>query len=121
MYPQIGKVLGGFHHRVMQIMTVWMPQRNRDGTFTYPTLEEAMEEEGIQEMETYIDCSQNTAAQYIATRPFMDLCMAGGRPWKWGLKRWEKQEIIYLEGIWEAAQVEEAEKDRGGERAGEDM
>ena len=35
-----------------------------------------MAEAGLQEVETYVSCHQNTVAQYIATKPIMDLCLA---------------------------------------------
>ena len=31
---------------------------------------------GLQDMETYVSGRQNTVAQYIATRPIMELCLA---------------------------------------------
>ena len=55
-----------------------MSQINRYGTWTYPPLGEATEEAGLQEIETYATYRQNTVAQYIATRPIMDLCMSLG-------------------------------------------
>ena len=38
-----------------------------------------MAELGLQEMETYVSDHQNTVAQYVATRPIMDLCLAEKR------------------------------------------
>ena len=38
-------------------------------------MEDAMVEAGLQQVETYVSCHQNTVAQYIATSPIMDLCM----------------------------------------------
>ena len=35
-----------------------------------------MVEAGLKEVETYISCCQITVAQFIATRPIMDLCLA---------------------------------------------
>ena len=45
----------------------------------YPLLEDAMEEAGFQEVETYISHHQNTVAQYIVTRPIIYLCLAEKR------------------------------------------
>ena len=45
----------------------------------YPPLEEATAKAGIQESEIYITRNQNTVTQFIATRPFMDLCLAAAR------------------------------------------
>ena len=38
-----------------------------------------MAEVGLQEVETYVSRHQNTVAQYIVTRPIMDLCLAAKR------------------------------------------
>ena len=40
---------------------------------------EAMSEAKLQEIETYVAHNQNTVAQYIATRPIIDLCLVEGR------------------------------------------
>ena len=79
-----------------------------------------MGEAGLQEIETYVAYLHNTVSQNIATRPIMDLCLAAG--WRPGARvskrRWE-QESIDMEGIREAARLEEAERDKW-ERAGEE-
>ena len=77
----------------------------------YPPLAEA----GLEGMETYISCLQNTVAEFIATRPIMDLCLAterrlGSRVFNW----WWEQEGLDLEGMWTADQ--EAEHEEGGRR-----
>ena len=38
-----------------------------------------MAEAGMKEVETYVSFRQNTMAQYIATRPIMDLCLVANR------------------------------------------
>ena len=60
-------------------LTGRQPQRGRDGGWVYPPLEEAMAEEGLQEVEIYVSRRQNTAAQFIATRPIMYLFLAAAR------------------------------------------
>ena len=58
-----------------------------------------MAEAGLQKLYTYVSLYQNNVAQYIATRPIVDLCLATKRrpgpivamPW------WEK-EVMDLEG-----------------------
>ena len=56
-----------------------------------------MAEAGLQEVETYISCLQNTVTQYIETRPIMDLCLAGKRrPGARVAKRWWEQEGMDL-------------------------
>ena len=42
--PHIGRVLGGFRHRVARRMTGQQPWKGRDSGWVYPPLEEAMVE-----------------------------------------------------------------------------
>ena len=73
-----------------------------------------MAEVGLQEVETYFSRRQNTVAQFIATRPIIDLCLAAVR--RLGsqvAKRWLEQDGLDLEGMWMAAR--EAERVEGGE------
>ena len=70
------RVLGRFHHRVARGLTVWQPRKGCHGGWFYPPLDDALEEAGLQEMETYASGHQNTAAQYIVTGPIMGLCLA---------------------------------------------
>ena len=89
MSPWIGKALGGFHHQLIRRLMGRMPHPSGDGVLTYPPLGEATEEAGLQEIETYIACRQNTVAQYIATRPIMDLCLVvERRPGVQVLRQW---------------------------------
>ena len=73
MTPRTGRVSGGFHHSVAYRLTGRQPRRGRDGMWIYPLLEDAMEEAGLQEVETYVSLLQNTVAQFIVTRPVMDM------------------------------------------------
>ena len=75
MTPRIGRVLGGFHHRVARRMTGRQPRRGRCGTWVYPLLEDAMAEAGLLEVDTYLYHLQNIVLHFIATRPIMDLCL----------------------------------------------
>ena len=45
-----------------------------DLSWDYTSAEAVREEAGLEPMETYIWRRQNTDAQYIVTRPIMDLC-----------------------------------------------
>ena len=59
-----------------------------------------MAEAGLQEVDTYVSHRQNTVAQYILTRPIMELCLAAERrPGKRVEMRWWKQEGLDLEGM----------------------
>ena len=73
-----------------------------------------MAETGLQGVNTYLSLRQNTVAQYITTRPIMDLCLAAKqRPGPRVEMRWWKQEGLDLEGMRTAAL--EAERTEGGE------
>ena len=55
----------------------------------YPPLAAAMEEAVFEEIGVYIKRRQNTVAQYIATRPILDLCERSvQRPGAWVSWRW---------------------------------
>ena len=75
---------------------------------------------------TSIKRRQNTVAQYIVTRPILDLCeQAIRRPGAWVYWRWWEQEGIYLEGARKQAEVSatisetEPEEDLDGEPTGD--
>ena len=58
-----------------------------------------MAEAGFKEIGTYITRRQNMVAQYIATRPIMELCeRSAGRPGRRVFRRWWEQDGLYLEG-----------------------
>ena len=105
----IGRVLGGFHHRMACRLMGRQPQRGWESGWLYPLLEEAMAEAGLQEVEAYISHHQNTVTHFINTRPIMDLCLASARsPGSRVANRWWEQDVFDLEGMWMAAW--EAEK-----------
>ena len=79
MTPHIGRVWGISHHRVSHRLTGRQTWKGRDGLWVYLPLEDAMAEAGLQEVETYVSCLQNIVAQFISTRPIMDLCLAEER------------------------------------------
>ena len=57
-----------------------------------------MAEAGFEENGVYVTRRKNTAAQYITTRPIMDLCEQSVRkPRSWVSWRWWDQEVIYIE------------------------
>ena len=63
-----------------------------DGGWYYPPMETAMEEAGFDEMVAYALKRNNTVAQYIATRPILDLCEETvRRPGVWVARRWWEQ------------------------------
>ena len=79
MTPRIGRVWGGFDHRVDHSLMGRQPWRGQDVVWVYPPLEEAMVEAELQEVETYFSRHQNTVVQFIATMPIIDLCLMAER------------------------------------------
>ena len=78
----------------------------------YPSLEGGMKEAGLTDVQTYINRRQNTVAQYIAMRPFLDLCK--GAKQREGARvtlRWWNQTGIY----WYKAKAREAETESASE------
>ena len=92
---RIERVLGGFHHRVTRRLMGRQPWRIWNIVWVYPPLEDAIAEAGFQEVDTYAYRSHKTAAQFIATRPIMDLCLvAERRPGSRVTKRqWEQDTL----------------------------
>ena len=81
----------------------------------YPSLEDVLVEVVLQYVETYVSLQQNTVAQFIATRPIMDLFLAEDwRPMSRVDKWWWEQDGLDLEGMWAAyweAKLGEKKKD----------
>ena len=74
-----------------------------------------MSEVGLQEVETYVPCCQNTVAQYIATRPIMDMYLvAKRRPGPRVAIRWWGKEGLDLGGMRTAARDTEQTEGGGG-------
>ena len=74
------------------------PKSRRDGIWVYSPIVEALATVGLDEIGVYITFLHNTVAQYIATRPIMDLCLAAEQ--KPGLRlsrrRWEQPALDIL-------------------------
>ena len=84
-----------------------------------------MADAGLQEVDTYVSHRHKTVAQYIATRPIMDLCLAAKRSPGTRVKmHWWEHEGLDLEGMLTAAREEEqaegGEETDGTETATED-
>ena len=104
--PMMERALSAFIHGAERRLPGRQPRRGRDGKWHYPSLEGAMEEAGLTEIRTSIQIRQNTFAQYIATRPLLDLCEGviqreGARV---ALRWWEQSGID-----WEKAKAKETE------------
>ena len=72
--PRIGRALESFLHGSARRITGRQPRRGGGGQCTYPPPKEAMREVGFEGIRKAIIRRQNAVAQYIATRPIMDLC-----------------------------------------------
>ena len=68
------RVLSALLHGAARRLTGRQARREKDGEWYYPSLEGAMKEVGLTDIQTSIMRRQNTVAQYIATRPLLDLC-----------------------------------------------
>ena len=102
--------LDAFQGRVSRTLTGRQPHRGRDGQWFYPSLAGAMKEAEIVRIWTSILRRQNTVAQFIATRPILDLCKGSvRRPGARVPRRWWEQTGIDWKGAREkAAATEEA-------------
>ena len=67
-----------------------------------------MWEAGLEELETYIFIRQNMVAQYIVTRPIIDLCLEADRqPGARLVQRWWKNKGIDFTGSCKSTKAEE--------------
>ena len=102
--------LDAFQGRVARKLTGRQPRCGRDGGWYYPSLAGAMKESGIVRIWTSILRRQNTVAQFIATRPILDLCDKEVRrpcarvPRRW----WDQTGIDWKGGREKTEAVEEA-------------
>ena len=104
--PRMERALSAFIHGAAIRITGRQPQRGRDGKGFYPSLVGAMKEAGFTDVRTSINRRQNMFAQYIATRPLLELCKgAKQRGGARGTMRWWDQKLIYWEKA--KARVEE--------------
>ena len=77
--PWYGKTLAEFHHHAARRMAGMGPKRHLEGTWVYLLIGVALTMVGLEEIGVYIARRQNMVAQYIATRPIIDLCLAEER------------------------------------------
>ena len=71
---RIERALESFMHRAARRITGKQPRIGWDGKWYYPSLAGAMKEAGFSEIRKSITNGQNTVAQYITTRPILELC-----------------------------------------------
>ena len=72
--PRMERALSAFIHGAARRLTGRHQWRGWDGKWFYTSLEGGMKEVGLTDFRTSINRRQNTVAQYIATRPLLDLC-----------------------------------------------
>ena len=105
---RINRALNSFIHGAMRWITGRQLWQGWDWKWFYPSLEGAMKEAGFKDISTSINNRQNTVAQYIATRPLLDLFKGtkqrGGRRVS---RRWWDQKGIKREKV--KARVEETD------------
>ena len=108
--PWMERALSGFLHGAARRLTGRQARRGKNGTWHYPSLEGSMREAELTDIGKSIANRQNTVAQYIATRPLLDLCEeARAREGTRVPLRWWNQKGI----DWEAAKAKGEEE--GGE------
>ena len=97
--PSIERDLSSFQHNVAGRLTERHPSRQGDGSWEYPSLEEAMVKEGFKGIGAYITRRQKKVAHYIATRTNMNLCeRSARRPGARVSRRWWEKDALDLEG-----------------------
>ena len=59
--------------------TVNKPVKNDDGSWTYPSAKDVLEEVGLYTMKEYIEVRRQTITNYIVNRPIFALCTEAER------------------------------------------
>ena len=72
--PRMERALDSFHRRFAQHLTGRQSRRRGNGSYAYPSLEEAVGGAGSKGIRKYFTRRKNMVTQYIATRPILDLC-----------------------------------------------
>ena len=94
--PRTERALNSFIYGAARRITGRQPLIGWDGTWFYPSLEGAMKEAGFTDVRTSINRRHNTVAQYIATRPLLELCKGTTQIGRARVKmRWWYQKGIY--------------------------
>ena len=104
------KALDIFQSRVARKIMGRQPRLGKDGSWVYPPLVGVMKEMGMVGIQTSILLRQNMVAQFIATRPILDLCeQATQRTGAQVYRKWWEHTGIDLEGAREKAAAAAAE------------
>jgi hypothetical protein len=79
LLPPSLKLLEGFHIRAAWHMAGKRLMRLTDGTWTYPTLAQVLEDVGLKTVAHYFALRWQHIANYIANKPIFTTCVDGGR------------------------------------------
>ncbi len=77
--PDMLRVLESFHNRTAHRIAQMMPKLVH-GEWVYPSVRRARQKTGLYTIEHYLRKRQSTLAEYIATRPSYQLCIAADPP-----------------------------------------
>jgi hypothetical protein len=64
--PQMISTLNGFHHKVARRIANMMPTREKDETWYYPPIQNALKKAGLFTIAEYIKKRQDTIAVHVA-------------------------------------------------------
>ena len=73
MSPHIGRMLGGFYHRVICQLKGQNPRQKLGDILVYPSFDTVVVEAGLDWVEMYVTRRQNTVTQFVANRPIVGL------------------------------------------------
>ena len=77
--PPSMKRLEGFHIRAAWRMSGKRPERNVDGSWTYPCSEDVLESVRMKPIAHYVAVRRQTIANFIVNRPILELCAGAVR------------------------------------------
>ena len=69
----------GFHIRAAWRMTGLRPEKNPDGSWSYPRSEDVLDAAGLHTIAHYMDVRRQTVANFIVNRPIWELCAGAVR------------------------------------------
>ena len=73
------KCLEGFHIRTAWQMSGKQPERNKDGSWMYPHLEDGLKAVGLKSIAHYVDVRHQTVTNFIINRLIHKLCAGAVR------------------------------------------
>ena len=122
--PIMERALSVFIHGEARRLTGKQPLKGRDGKWHYPSLEGVMKEAGLTDVRTSINRRHNTVAQYIATRPLLELCKGAKQRERERvtLRWWDQSSIDWEKSKAKETEMEsESDSDSGSDTEGEEV